>query len=65
MEDKQDLLIEYAPAELDEKCTLQLLTMTGLSKQKYLVIPNEYFSIEEHVLLDGITLIPMRNLYEE
>ena len=55
----------YSPITIDERVELPVMVMTGKSKQKYMILPDEYFDVEHHVLLDGVTLIPMQDTFNE
>jgi hypothetical protein len=65
MDDDNPVTTSYQPVHLGERVNLPLLSHSGLSEQKYLVLPAEYFDVEQHVLLDGSVLIPMKNDYDQ
>jgi len=63
---EKPVVTNYKPVVIDDKSVeLPVMEMTGLKENKYLVIPDEYFDVENSVLLGGVTLIPMRNLFDE
>ena len=60
---KEPLKTTYRPVNTDETVILPVLESTGIKGRKYLMLPDEYFDTERHVLLDGVTLIPMIDEY--
>jgi hypothetical protein len=66
MAKQEPLVVTYKPVIVDGKQVhLPIMQMTGLSKSEYLVLPDEYFDVEGHVLLGGVTLIPMKNDFDQ
>ncbi len=59
---EEPIITTYVPIIVnDEFMSFPVMKMTGKSDKKYLIIPDEYLDIEQHILLNGVTLIPIKN----